>query len=236
MIRNYAVFTGDLIKSSNASRSRAEATIACISDTAARIGRIIGKDTRFTRFRGDGWQMVIEEPGAFLLASVLIVARLRMGKGLLKTRASIGVGPVDTLGTEDLRDAAGFAFTISGRGLDATGRDRDWVMSSTPDDPVGLLGNKRLDHRLLGDVDWYDSVLLNLVMFNAGKWTAAQAEAIALALENDDETQGKLANRLGITRQALNLRLTAAGYSPIRGAIVFSRLMAGNQEETKDTP
>ena len=83
------------------------------------------RDTRFTRFRGDGWQMHVADPGPRRSARRSSpVARLRAADAGLATRVAIGIGQVDSLGSGDLADARGPAFETSGRALDRMPRTR----------------------------------------------------------------------------------------------------------------
>ncbi|OYX21204.1 MAG: hypothetical protein B7Z04_03745 [Rhodobacterales bacterium 32-66-9] len=75
----YAVLTGDLIGSSKAPRARLETTMENIAATARFFTEFTGEDTRFTRYRGDGWQMILS-PAFFLRAVTMILARLKDGR------------------------------------------------------------------------------------------------------------------------------------------------------------
>jgi hypothetical protein len=231
---HYAVFTGDLIGSSKASPLKLEATMANLAGTAQFLTEFTGADTKFTRFRGDGWQMVLSSPESYLRAVALIFARLKADDQTLSTRFAVGVGAVDSFGTSDLRDAKGPAFEYSGRALDGLTRDRDLAITIGPDDPVAFLGRTENRPRMDGTIAWSDAAILSIFSFIVSRWTRAQAEAVAVTLEHDMEKQGTVAAKLGITRQALNLRLTGAGYGPILTAIKLteqhSRLPSGSDE------
>lgn len=232
MEQAYAVLTGDLIASSKASPLRLATTMANLAETGQILTKLTGSDPRFTRFRGDGWQMLIADPGKYLLAVALILARLRATPETLATRIAIGVGTVNNPGTTDLSDARGAAFIFSGQALDGLKRDRNMVIASAPGDPVGLLGINAKRPGMLGNVELFDGVILDMFSFIAGRWTAAQAQAVAMALENHEETQAAIAARLGITRQALNLRLTGAGYGPTLSAIRLTDAIANMPNPT----
>ena len=90
-----------------------------LADAAREIsGWTPGADTRFTRYRGDGWQMHLAEPGLALRAALVLAARLRAADTGLATRAAIGIGRIEDLGTASLADARGPAFEASGHALD----------------------------------------------------------------------------------------------------------------------
>jgi hypothetical protein len=220
----YAVLTGDVIGSSKASPVKLEATMNSISNTAEFLSQYTGEDTKFTpefipvdakftRYRGDGWQLVLS-PAFYLRAVALILAGLKANKQTLSTRIGIGIGTVDHLGATDLRDAQGPAFEHSGRALDSLTRDQAMTLAGE----VKARQEKRADG-LSGAIEWSDAAMLPMFGFIARRWSQAQAEAIAIALRDDKQTQATIAAKLGITRQALNLRLTGAGYGPILDAI-----------------
>lgn len=236
MDRHYAVLTGDLIASSKASSGAVDATMENIAATARLLSGLCDGDTRFTRYRGDGWQMLIAQPGKFLLAVVLIHARLRLAKPSLQTRIAVGLGTVDQFGSSDLRDATGRAFVASGQALDALKRDRSLVLATDAEDPVGFPGKKKRQETIPGAADGQDFVLLDLISFVMQRWTQSQAEAVARALEHEAETQASIASKLGISRQALNLRLTGAGFAPIRAAIKFTESLSNFAHEPEQKP
>ena len=186
---NQAVLTGDLIASS-AAPDRAEAAMRSLAQTAGEIARWTGQDARFTRFRGDGWQMLLPRPGLALRAGLLITARLA-ARPTLATRIAIGIGPVTHPGTTDLADARGAAFEASGHALDTLPRSARWAIA--------------------GDIAPWQTALVALADWHSARWTQEQAEAVALSLPPDAPAQTALAARLHITRQAFAARLSGAG-------------------------
>lgn len=183
-----AILTGDLIASTAAPDGGA-AALAILADTAKDLGAWAGQPARFTRFRGDGWQMLLATPGLSLRAALLIAARLAAAQAT-PTRLAIGFGTMDHPGTTDLSDARGSAFAASGRALDHLPRGRHWALA--------------------GGTEW-QSAFLALAEWQATGWTPEQAQAMALALPPDPGRQSDLAARLGITRQAFAARLSGAG-------------------------
>ncbi len=173
-----------------------------------------GADARFTRFRGDGWQMHLADPGRALRAALRVIAALAAAPDGLATRAAIGVGGVDSLGTASLADADGPAFAASGRALDTMGRGRRLAVDGA-------------------DVGEMHRALVDLLDERSARWTRPQAEAVALALDPDAPPARALAARLGITPQAISYRLTGAGLPAIRSALAaweaeFGRAPAGD--------
>jgi hypothetical protein len=194
MSRIVAILTGDLVGSTLARPEIVDATMAIIRDCASQIDG----PTDFTRFRGDGWQMRLAQPGECLWACLLILARLRAQDGALPSRIAVGIGEEYQTDATDLSTAMGPAFTTSGRALDRMKPDR--LLSV---DGQGIDTFRKLAFTVAADL--------------AGRWTKSQAEAMALKLDPASPPDERLANeeiarRLGLTRQAVDARLKAADY------------------------
>lgn len=200
-MRKIAVLTGDLIGSTEAPPAVLEATMAQLAEGAEEVaGWTRPEGTHFTRYRGDGWQMAVAEPALALRAALLLLARLRAGRGLLDSRIAIGIGPAESLGTADLSDARGGAFEASGRGLDGMGRQRQLAVAGQ-------------------GVTALHEVIVDLLEEHARHWTREQAEAAALWLDPGNPTLADVAPRLGISPQAVNYRLTGGSVQAIRRAL-----------------
>jgi hypothetical protein len=199
--RTAAILTGDLIGSTEASPAALERAMEVLAHAAGEISSWTrGADTRFTRYRGDGWQIHLAEPGLALRAALVLAARLRAADTGLATRAAIGIGPVEGLGTDSLADARGPAFEASGHALDRMRHGRRLAIDG---ERVTTL------HRIIVELldEW------------AKHWTAEQAEATALYLHPDNPTLADIAPRLAISPQAVNYRLSGAGGPAIRRAL-----------------
>ncbi|HRO13250.1 hypothetical protein [Amaricoccus sp.] len=209
-----AILTGDLVGSTEKPVAALEQAMQALAETARGISAWTGADTRFTRYRGDGWQIYVAVPGLGLRAALTIIARLRAADAGLATRAAIGIGRIDGMGSGDLADGHGPAFETSGHALDRMPRTRRLVIDG---DGVTTL------HRIV--VDLLDE--------RTARWTREQAEAMALHLAPDNPTLTDIAPRLGISPQAVNYRLAGAGGTAIRHALRdweadFAGTAAGN--------
>ena len=197
-MENVAVLTGDLIASTDAGAETVDQAMAVLADASRKIGLWAQADTRFTRFRGDGWQIYLDFPGLAFRACLYLIARLKASGCNLETRVSVGIGTVERLGTVNLSDASGAAFTVSGHGLDDMPRSGRLAIS----------GVKHMARFFTG--------IYAQAEFQAYRWSREQAEAVAIALESHqdpaDPTIEELARSLGITRQAFQARLKGAGY------------------------
>jgi hypothetical protein len=198
-----AVVTGDLVGSTRATPGALEGAMQVLAAAAGEIaGWPPGADTRFTRFRGDGWQLRVADAGLGLRAALTAIARLRAADLGLATRAAIGTGRVESLGTESLADAPGPAFEASGRALDAMGRSERLAIDGEGVTPLPRAVVELLDER-------------------SARWTAQQAEAVALYLDPGHPTLAAIAPGLGISAQAVNYRLTGAGAPALRRALAL---------------
>lgn len=194
----HSVLTGDLIASTRHPSAWADAAMAAL-ESAARDWPL--GDLRFTRFRGDGWQILVPEPADALRVALRMAAALAAADTGLATRIAIGIGGVTSTGTRDLSDAAGRAFTRSGRGLDAMPRGRVWAVSGGAGLPP-----------------WVDA-LVALAEWHVAGWTAGQAAVVADVLTPIDATQEERAARMGLSRQAWKARLDGSGIAAWRPAL-----------------
>ena len=208
-----ANLTGDLIGSTSAAPADVEAAIDLLAETAGGIAGWMPqsprRDPKFTRFRGDGWQMHVAQPTLALRALLFLIARLRAADLGRATRAAIGIGEGASLGTTSLADARGAAFEASGRALDDIGRSRRLAIEGEGVTPL---------HRIV--VDLLDE--------RSTRWTRQQAEAMYLALQPEEPTLAEIAAPLAISAQAVNYRLTGAGHPAIR------RSLRAWEEESRD--
>ena len=198
--RRIAVLTGDLIGSKKADAHEITKTFQLIETTTREYGDKRGFDPRFTRFRGDGWQVIQPEPGLILDFVLTIVSRLRASQESIETRIAVGVGEYTTLGTRDLSDASGDAFFLSGRAIERMSPKRQLYITG---DGIGPS----------------EEALGHLCSFIANSWTSTQATAVALALDPSRPKHHEIAEKLAITRQAVQSRLSGAGYPEIEAAV-----------------
>ncbi len=200
----HAVLTGDLVASAESTPESVNDAVRALEEAADQFQRWSGHDTHFTRFRGDGWQLYLDPPDLSMAAVLWLVARLRTRRTGLETRIALGFGTVDQLGTGEsgLADASGEAFNLSGRALDDMPRHRRIVLAGP------------------GVVHGWQKALFDLALWIAGRWTPEQAEAVTLVLDpHERRTQAEIAEILGVTRQAVQARLSGAGWDALAGAV-----------------
>lgn len=185
----HAVLTGDLIRSTRLPPRQADAAMSALKKAA----QSWVDDLHFTRFRGDGWQILSDRPQSALRLTLYMTAALAAADTGLATRIAIGFGTVTRLRPGDLSDALGTAFTRSGRALDRMAKNTCFAVAGGPTLPA-----------------WIPATLA-LAEWHSARWTAGQAAVVADWLDPVNRTQEEWASRLGLTRQAWKARFDGSG-------------------------
>lgn len=204
---NVAVLTGDMVKSSNLSASELDHAMEALREGAEALRGWSGVDGapggHFSRFRGDGWQCAAP-PVLALRACLCLRARLRRLGRKFETRISVGIGPRSRDGSDAVTGALdGAAFTLSGHGLDDMTRSRLLVIA-WHEPPAGAA--------------LIDAVFA-LTDEISREWTPRQAEFLLESLSPGEEAQEVLAERSGISQQAVAKHLRAGGDRALRLAL-----------------
>lgn len=191
-MQNLAVFTGDIVRSSDLGARGLSNVFTALEAAAQSIARWPDSMAPFARFRGDGWQMALPPHYALRAALSLRAAVRSTGKGI-ETRIGIGIGTGDISG-DDLAGADGPAFVQSGHALDAI--KRHCLLSAPEASPV-LRAALPLADRI------------------AQGWTPKQAQIVLHLLRPAPPTQEALANQLGSTRQLIQKQADAASVAAL---------------------
>lgn len=186
-MRNWAVFTGDIVGSSDMGSDGLSQVFVALEEAAGSIGQWPDSTGHFARFRGDGWQMALPEIFALRGALVLRAAVRATAKGR-DTRIGIGIGSGQIDGG-DLARADGPVFVQSGRALDAMRRG---ARMSAPDAGALLRVALPLADRIV-----------------AG-WTSKQAQVAQALLAPVPPTHEVLSEALGHSRQMTQKQADAA--------------------------
>ena len=198
---NVVAVTGDLVGSRQVDAQTVEAAFALLKQASDEISLwFAATDTHFTRYRGDGWQIYLSRAGYGLRGAVYIIARLRAGGMAISTRAAVGIGTAESLGTDSLADARGTAFEAAGHALDTMNKTQRLAIQGT-------------------EVTAFQRIIVELIDERIGRWSREQAEAIALYLHPDNPTLADLSQALGISTQAVSYRLSGAGASVLRRSL-----------------
>ena len=191
-----AVLTGDLISSTTVGKDAVDGAMEVIKGVAQTERNISSKDVRFSRFRGDGWQIYTQDGSSVFRLTLLILANLRHQSHLAQTRLAAATGAVAFLPDTGLASATGEAFGLSGHGLDNMTTQRLEYDSNHP------------------DAHWHKA-LFSYLDWQSSRWSAEQAEAVGLAFRNPSQPPNTVSESLGISRQAAQSRLKGAGHSPL---------------------
>lgn len=196
MERSAAVLTGDLIASTQAGQAATDTTIALIETVAKAESEMGRADVRFTRFRGDGWQIYCSDPTRVFRLTVMVLATLQSRLDLPKTRVSAATGSVAFLPEAGLASASGQVFSMSGQALDAMTTQRLVFQADEHGWPW--------KHALFSYLEW-----------QSARWSPEQAEAVAIAFSHAPPRPRAVSETLGISRQAGSARLLGAGFGPL---------------------
>ncbi|SLN44246.1 hypothetical protein AQS8620_01770 [Aquimixticola soesokkakensis] len=211
-----AVLTGDLVQSSTLSPSALEEAFDALQRCAALQESWVGDSLRFTRHRGDGWQVALPTPQFALRAALAFRAHLRAlgdtNGAPIDSYIGIATGPaLGDLGSDPGRDLNGrsdMVFVVSGRALDRIKSDKD----ATKGPPAYL--------RLASPQPSLRAVTI-LVDYMSRGWTPAQAEVCARMLAPAPPSYTDLAKAVGKSRQAVTKSLTAAGWFELAAALAL---------------
>lgn len=196
---DFCVLTGDLVSSSTLSSSQIDTAIAALDRGAGEITSWnSGLVTGFARSSGDGWQFALSPPQLGLRAALYLRSVLRRQGKNFASRIALASGPGTLPASHDPNSASGPAFTDSGRLLSTLSGSYATMAHASGGALAAATG--LADHISQG-------------------WTPAQARAMAEMLPPDPGTHAEAASRLGISRQAVDQALTAAGYHALRDAL-----------------
>lgn len=198
-----AVITGDLVLSEKLP-SAVRRAVPRFLDECVRVLREerSARTSDIDLYRGDAWQMIVEEPSDVAFAMVLIRTELMVRHDGLDSRAVAGIGKIDNTGGERVSTGYGQAFTLSGRGLDALPKDRRMALRAA-DIKEPLL------HLLDTSVFLLDRLMSG--------WTQGQAQAVSGALRgwSQDEIGGRWQEG-PISQQAVAQHLRRASWHAVQ--------------------
>jgi hypothetical protein len=209
----HATITGDVVQSERLSAPRFKSVQEIIKRGGVELQRWFPDriPLPLEMFRGDSWQLLVTDPGDALRIALYLRAYVRAeaGAGGVDTRLSIGVGTVDLLPEQSVREGRGEAFRVSGELLDKkSGRRMRFALSKS-----------------LPGAEWRErsiDVLLSVLDVVAIRWTSAQARALCGALLN--WKQERIAQNWPgepITQQAAGQHLARAGWDGVREAVEY---------------
>ena len=198
-----SILTGDLIRSTSLSGTMLDDAFEGLADAASEIAAWTADtpagfhSTRFTRSRGDGWQIILFSPRLVLRSALYLRASLRRLGHSVDTRIAIATGIADSGLGSDLNSAVGPAFVESGRKLDDMREPA--TMAHVDGGPM--------------------AAVVRLADYISQGWTEAQAKAMYHMLWPSGRTRNSAARAIGVSRQAVDQALASAGYHALKDAM-----------------
>ena len=198
----WAVLTGDIVDSSDMAPEDLDALMSALNDIAKQLSgwqhtSENKTESAFARRGGDGWQIALNRPQFALRAALFVQSCLRSIDGGLATRVATATGDGTVPEQADLNSAHGPVFRDSGRLLDT------------------LKGRTLLAHADGGAL----GASFRLADHISQGWTQAQARAVHAMLPPEAGPRRLAAERLGISRQAIDQALWAAGFPALNAAL-----------------
>jgi hypothetical protein len=182
-----SVITGDIID------SRKNESQHWVEDLKKILSPIGKTPAQWEVYRGDEFQIEIENPEDAFLTAVLIKAHLRSIKS--DTRMSIGFGN-KTHSAAKISESNGTAFINSGELFETLKKQKVTLAMRT--------GDTAFDEKL--------NLMIQLALTFMDSWLVQSAEFVAKAIENPTLSQEELGQILGINQAAVSRRQKRAQF------------------------
>ncbi|WP_035649119.1 hypothetical protein [Flavobacterium sp. ASV13] len=182
-----SVITGDIIG------SRQQKSNHWVEDLKKILAPFGATPSQWEVYRGDEFQIEVNNPEDALLTAILIKARLRAIKS--DARMSIGFGD-KTHTAEKISESNGSAFINSGELFDTLKKQKVTLALRT--------GDLAFDEKM--------NLMLQLALTFMDSWLVQSAEFVALAIENPSLSQEELGQKLGINQAAVSRRQKRAQF------------------------
>jgi|SRR5690606_14564270 len=148
-------------------------------------------------YRGDSFQVIINDPGNALMVAIKIKAAM-MSLSKVDVRMALGFGK-RTHNAPKITESNGSAFVHSGEKFEMLNQEKQKIAVKS-------------DHP---SFDSEINLYLKLSLIAMDNWTANSAEIIKIAIENPNKSQEDLGKMLGIRQNAVSTRLKRAYYTEI---------------------
>ncbi|EGV44010.1 transcriptional regulator [Bizionia argentinensis JUB59] len=186
-----SVITGDIIKSKHV-----KPTI-WLSQLKDALTFLQPDENLWEIYRGDSFQIEFNNPQDIFLHATYIKACIKMIKGL-DVRMAIGMGAKTYQGTS-VTESNGEAFQFSGETLENLKKEKLNLKIKT--------ANPNLDRDL--------NLYIKLALISMDNWTTNSAEIVKMHIENPKSIQTDLAQRIGISQDAISKRVKRANLEEI---------------------
>ncbi|MCF8715229.1 winged helix-turn-helix transcriptional regulator [Joostella atrarenae] len=186
------VLTGDIINSRGSKDP--EKWLTPLKEV---FSKITTSDTSWEVYRGDSFQVEIEDIYSTFLMAVLIKSTMRSIKGI-DVRISIGIGE-KTYEGKSISESNGSAFVNSGLQFEKLKQQKINLAIMTASETI----NKELN------------LYFKLALIAMDNWTTNSAEIIKTAIENPGLSQEELGDLIGIKQSAVSERIKRASFDEI---------------------
>ncbi|MDQ1164798.1 hypothetical protein [Flavobacterium sp. SORGH_AS_0622] len=182
-----SVITGDIIG------SRQQKSDHWVDDLKNILAPFGSTPNKWEVYRGDEFQIEVQNPEDALLAAILVKAHLRAIKS--DARMSIGFGD-KTHNAKRISESNGSAFIHSGELFETLKKQKVTLALRT--------GDNSFDEKL--------NLMLQLALTFMDSWLVQSAEFVAAAIENPTLSQEELGQKLGINQAAVSRRQKRAQF------------------------
>lgn len=199
-----AVLTADLINSTSYNKPFLNEVITTLKIEFESISN--EQDAYFSLFRGDSFQGVVKKPETALHIALQIksavlkvrdISEKKSNIPIADVRIAIGIGEAD-FNEKTIAESNGEAFQFSGNTLDTMKVENKKISLKT--------ASQQVNDEFEVSLKFLDSL--------TSKWSVASAEVIYYLLKGMKEQQ--IANLLGRSQAAINLRKKAAGWEEVQ--------------------
>lgn len=219
----YAVITGDIKNSTRlpaADMARLPSVLKNIFNEFGKTPEPKGRLIRYSIFRGDSFQLVLE-PESALEAMLFIRAGLRAAypgtvAKAVDCRLAAAIGPIQNL-TENITESTGEAFTLSGHLLEDM--KKTFLMAITTPNPDSTI-------ELNTELALCDKIIT--------RWTHIQAQLIPKLL--NAEVQAKIADDLNISQAAVAKKIQTMGWLAIEMLLIRYQHLCQNSFRIINNP
>lgn len=194
-----AVITGDII------RSQSQSTYQWASVLETHLSKLAASANHWQRYRGDGFQILIEKPAQSIHAALMLKAGLQGFAGV-DARIGVGIGKVNQLSTK-ISDSHGQAFVLAGEALERLERGADTLIVKTSQP----------------DFDKTLNLLLSLAGIAYNHWTKIEALTVYTRMQYPDLTQTQLADKIDTTQDAISRALSRAEYKRLHAMLDYTQ-------------
>ena len=193
------VITGDIVGSSQIKTGYRKDLLDCLNMMKSQLQCV--SPFKMELFRGDSFQLLIENPSAAAKIALLLRAGLIShtpckDDGMWDAKISLGIGNVEFL-SDSIVTSDGEAFHYSGRQLDQMGKHRLTIKTPWQD----------VDDELEVSTSFVDDIVMG--------WSSKQAGMIYLSFK-EDLPKKEVAERIGTSVQNVRNVLSSARESLIR--------------------